>query len=80
VRWLLAGASFAVLVGLCVATVALQCVNVRARARLRELERALLAREIELFRQHHLRVAGCTREELARRWRELCELDEARLQ
>ena len=79
-RWLLAGLSFAVLVALAVATVAVQCVNVRARSRLRELERSLLAREIELFRQNHLRVTGCTREDLAARWRDLCARDEARLQ
>ena len=70
-RWLLAGLAFAVLVAIAIATASLQCVNVRARARLRELDRALVAREIELFRQNHVRHADCTREELAKRWRVL---------
>lgn len=70
-RWFCAGLAFAALVGLAVGTVSLQCLNVRTRARLRELDRALMAREIELFRQTHVRGVDCTREELARRWHAL---------
>ena len=70
-RWVLAGFSFAVLLGLAVGTVAVKAANVAARSRMQELERKLLAQAIERAKRRHEIRAVASRSELERRLRAL---------
>ena len=70
-RWVLAGFSFAVLLGLAVGTVAVKAANVAARSRMQELERKLLAQAIERAKRRQEIRAVASRSELERRLRAL---------
>ncbi len=69
-RWFLAGLSFAVLVGLAVATVAVKATNVGTRARLNAIDQRILFHTVELARRMHAVREATARERLARAWRQ----------
>ncbi|MEM7200497.1 MAG: hypothetical protein AAF628_09550 [Planctomycetota bacterium] len=68
-RWILAGLSFALLVGLAVATTAIRANNVALRGRLQVLEQRILSYSAESRSSAHVLAEVTTRPHLARLWR-----------
>ena len=68
-RWVLSGLSFALMVGLAVATAGIKTSNVNTRLRLDKLAREVLALHVELARRQAHAQRVNRRELLEARWR-----------
>ena len=72
-RWLLAAAAFAVVIGLALATTAIRVSNVHAKARIELLERRILANSVERAGRDLATREAADPARLASIWRDMLE-------